>query len=775
MLTAMSSDGNRAGRSRKRPVDPPPLPPGPLRDLKAAVYELYLEADAPTLDEIESEIDTLADELSQLLHSGGVDADEEEAEVDSLLGAAPRRDTIGRIIGSPQLPPNQQDVVTVCVALARMGGRLPTHTVRRELRALVDQVRRLWRDARTTPAPPPPPRLGKPISECSPLALEVHRAIDMPGDDVDLPVLPVYVPRAHDARLAEAATACLRGQSRMVTLVGGSSTGKTRACWEAIQHLPQGWRLWHPIDPSRPRAAVKAIGEVGPYTVVWLNEAQHYLLTADPMVVDRIAAGLRTLLEEQHRRPVLVLATMWREYWNELTAPAVHGGSDPYGQARELLAGTDIPFADTFNDADLRTLHAAAAFDPRLRQAADHAEPGRITQYLAGVPELLQRYRNAPPAARAIIDVAIDARRLGHPLAIGRNLLERAAPGYLTDHDWHQAAEQPWLDNALAYTDTPSHGVPGPLTRIHHRPGDSGEPDAEPHYRLTDYLEQTGRTNRAGDFPPGSFWDAAATTITDPHLLHELGEQAAGRGRYRRAAQLYRTAADRGNTDALLDLVRLRERAGDRAGAEALARQAADHGNTAALRVLAGRREQAGDRAGAEALARQAADHGNTAALTELARLREQAGDRAGAEALARQAADHGNTAALTELARLREQAGDPAGAEALARQAADHGNTAALIYLARLGDVVRDPAGAEALSRQAADHGNTAALIYLARLRGRGPATPPAPRHSPGRPPTTAISSHCVSWPGCGNRPATPPAPRHSPATPPTTAISSH
>ena len=418
MLTAMSSDRTLAGRSRKRPVDPPQLPPGPLKDLKAAVYNLYLEADTPTFDEIESEIDTLADELSQEMHPGGLDPDEAEAEVESLLGAAPRRDTIGRIIGSPQLPPNQSDVVTVCVALARMGGRLPTHTIRRDLPALVDQVRRLWRDARTTPAPPPPPRLGKPIRECSPLGLEVHRAIDVSGHGGDLPVLPDYVPRAHDARLAEAVTACRRGQSRMVTLVGGSSTGKTRACWETIQHLPQGWRLWHPIDPSRPTAAGQAISEVGSYTVVWLNEAQYYLRTADPEVGERVSAGLRTLLDDAERRPVLVLATMWKQYWNALTASAKADGSDPYGQARELLAGTDIPVPDAFSDADLQALRSATSSDPRLRQAIDHAHAGEITQYLAGVPELLQRYRNAPPAARAIIDVAIDARRLGHPPAI---------------------------------------------------------------------------------------------------------------------------------------------------------------------------------------------------------------------------------------------------------------------------------------------------------------------------------------------------------------------
>ena len=125
----------------------------------------------------------------------------------------------------------------------------------------------------------------------------------------------------------------------MVTLVGESSTGKTRACWEAVQRLPAQWCLWHPIDPGRPEAAVRALHEVGPRTVVWLTEAQHYLLTADPALGEQIAAGLRTLLADSSRGPVLVLATMWPQYWAALTKPHTHVMPDPLSQARHLLAG----------------------------------------------------------------------------------------------------------------------------------------------------------------------------------------------------------------------------------------------------------------------------------------------------------------------------------------------------------------------------------------------------------------------------------------------------
>ncbi|WP_406368915.1 hypothetical protein [Streptomyces sp. NBC_01546] len=49
--------------------------------------------------------------------------------------------------------------------------------------------------------------------------------------------LPGYVSREHDRALGEAVRDVMAGHSRIVVLVGTSSTGKTRACWEAVQPL----------------------------------------------------------------------------------------------------------------------------------------------------------------------------------------------------------------------------------------------------------------------------------------------------------------------------------------------------------------------------------------------------------------------------------------------------------------------------------------------------------------------------------------------------------
>ena len=255
--------------------------------------------------------------------------------------------------------------------------------------------------------------------------------------------------------------------------MGGSSTGKTRACWQALERLrglEPGWRLWHPIDPQE---ALAQLPGAGPRTVLWLDEAQGYLDTADG-TGERVAARLRELLRDQVRGPVLVLGTLWPEYWDELTARPT-GGADPHAQSRELLAGRDIHVPEAFTGEQLRQLEETA--DPRLAQAAARSRDGQVIQYLAGAPDLLNRYRNAPPIARALIDAAMDDRRLRMHPALPRAFLEAAAPGYLTDTDWDLQPDD-WLDQGLGYTAKPAKGVRGPLAPIRPRPTPrcSGQP-----------------------------------------------------------------------------------------------------------------------------------------------------------------------------------------------------------------------------------------------------------------------------------------------------------
>jgi hypothetical protein len=199
---------------------------------------------------------------------------------------------------------------------------------------------------------------GRPLEEVTdPFALEMHRPVQPEDAPPGLPVMPPYVPREHDQVLGQVVRAAADGRSGIAVLVGGSSVGKTRACWEVLQILraqPDLWRLWHPIDPSRLDAALQELPGIGPRTVVWLNETQSYLDPADGGLGERVAAGLRELLRDPARAPVLVLvlATLWPRYWGTLTARP-DGGPDPHAQARELLAGHDITVPSAFTPAQL--------------------------------------------------------------------------------------------------------------------------------------------------------------------------------------------------------------------------------------------------------------------------------------------------------------------------------------------------------------------------------------------------------------------------------------
>ena len=519
MLSAMSSDEkSRSQRAIKRPR----VPPGPLADLKALLYQLYLEAKTPRLDQIEK--------WAAMAGQAGM----------------PGRDTVARIIGSATMPPSQADLVTVVTVLARAARwDDPDDAVRR--------ARDMWVAAgMATP-------VGVLLAEVTdPFALEVHRPVQPDREQAGLPDLPWYLQREHDAALAGMVTAAAQGRSQIAVLVGGSSTGKTRACWEALHPLrdqPGPWRLWHPIDPTRPDAALRDLPGIGPRTVVWLNEAQFYLDPAEAGLGERVAARLRELLRDPGRAPVLVLATLWQQFWDTLTDRPAADENDRHAQARDLLAGHDIAVDDALTPAQVRQL--AGAEDPRLALAAAAAkEDGRVIQFLAGAAELLARYRNAEPPAKALIHAAMDARRLGMGAGLPHAFLEAAAPGYLTDDQWDQLGED-WLKQALAYTAKPCKGVRGPLTRIRPRPAEhaarhrrdqpaSMATAAGPLYRLADYLDQHGRAHRASQIPPAGFWPAAAAHAA-PGDQAALGDAADARGLYRDAAQLHKNAAAAGN------------------------------------------------------------------------------------------------------------------------------------------------------------------------------------------------------------------------------------
>jgi len=389
-----------------------------------------------------------------------------------------------------------------------------------------------------------------------------------------------------------------------------------------------------------------------------------------------------------------------------------------------------------FSPAEQNRARAAAARDPRLREALEAAGYG-LTQTLAAAPQLVARWEDAQaadPYAWAVLTAALDAARLGARAPLTAGFLRDAAPGYCTSA---QQAEAPgnWFEQALAFATGKLHGAAAPLS-----PAGIGMGQVAG-YTAADYLVQHASRKRHSARVPASTWDAVLRHVRDPADAMRLADSARCRLLYRYAIPLYRHAADAGDGLAarrLADLLTQRgdlgelralAEAGDRPGAAALADLLAERGDLdGAAQILRDLAETGDEQAGTD-LARLLARRGNLGELRALA----EAGDRPGAAALADLLAERGD---LDEL-RGRVDADDAEAAWRLAILLAERGELgeaaqilrersavgagytpeALVAFLVRFGDPGE---AAQILRNQAeAGDGSTAALVDLLAQRG--------------------------------------------------------
>jgi hypothetical protein len=491
----MSSD-------RPRLVEFKPVPPGPLADLKDALRRLYLSARPATLDDIHDAIERLDDAA----------AENPAVTVDAI----PARDAIRGILGDATFPANLQNVIAVAAGLLhrhRTRDALVHATVRGN--PDVEHIRRLWELAALQRP------LGRLISEITPRNLMVSRAL---GDTH----LPPYVKRPHDEELRKLVDAAEAGTSGIAILVSDSTSGKTRACYEALRGLGPDWRVW-PTSEG-PAAILADLSRVGPRTVVWLDEAQEYLIV--PPQADAIANGLLGLLTDRDRAPVLILGTLWPESRDALVRRF---------PSNRLVEGCFIPVPVVFDEQARQA--ALETGDPHLVEAVQSAQDGAVVQYLAGVPDLMDRVENASAPARALFEAVGDARRFGHAEEIPEVLLIAAAPGYLDGRERRRLDRDPhWTVTTFESLSWLGSGDMSPL-----HPSDDGTT-----HRLEDYLDQHLRRTRRTVPPPAAFWEACVAHTPPPHL-NRLGRFASERFLYDYAISLHRRAADVGDTDSLAE------------------------------------------------------------------------------------------------------------------------------------------------------------------------------------------------------------------------------
>ena len=523
-------------------------------------------------------------------------------------------------------------------------------------------------------------------------------------------------------------------------MVGGSSTGKTRAVYEAIRAELPDWRLLHPADATDLTSAVSAGRLPRSGVVIWLDEAQHYLTGPDRLTIGVVRALLNS------DQPMLLVATMWPHWYERLVSPPPAGRPlaeaedaeeiDPHWHSRQILtnAARVVRLAG-FNKAEYVRAERCAGEDPRLATAIQDSHYG-LTEVLAAAPQLVDRFEHAADSyAKAIMTAAIDFRRLGYNATI----YGRVAPdgrGGLS----HRTADCQRTPRLVHHRHRLRHPTPARATSsLIPVPGTSMGTIIG--YTIADYLLQHGQATRRDIPPPAAIWNAAARHITDltvrlalareayrqelfqhaellatpaalsgnPMAMTILARSLQHVGQVKQAEEWHRRAADTGNTHSMLALARWLERAGQAEEAEEWYRRAAEVGNVEIILVLANRLRRAEQLEEAEYWYRRAAETDHPQALLTLARWLDRNG-QAEAEEWYRRAAGTGDHDAMLVLARWLEPQAE---AEEWYRRAARTGNPHARRWLARW---LEPQAEAEEWYRRAARTGNSEAMVALAR-----------------------------------------------------------
>ena len=589
---------------------------------------------------------------------------------------------------------------------------------------------------------PPPPQIstgakpvyGRPVQDWDPVELGVHPVIG--GGQ-----LPVYVCRPHDELLRTMLDPAVPA-SRLVVVRGGSSTGKTRAAYEAVSAQLADWQLDYPLDPGGLAARLEA--GIPARSVLWLGELRQYADAEDGRAV------LGRLADLLNGKGQLVITTMWPEQWAAYTAAARArpGNADPFGTAGQLLerlpelTGRDparinparggvMDIPDHFTPAELEAAaHTGdAVLTAAVAAAASAGQNGQVTQFLAGVPDLLRRHAGpgGDPYGQAIITAAMDATRLGHARQLPAPLLQDAAVGYLSDAQ-RTAEMTSWRDTALVWATAELHGAVRALQPV---PPATGTGVVG--YQIADYLDQQARRTRQDQLGPSSLWDAFTAHATSADDLNRLGRAARDRGLYRHAAALWTTAVALGNTDAASWLIGHLRRVnpGDTIRAAGWVAARASLGDPGQVASLLEALREAGTAEAIRALL--ARDPAGTASLNSswdvvsLVRTLREAGAHDAAHALAMRAAGQASLGDAGDVAMLLQQlhmiGADNAVGTLLAREPAgqvplsDAGDVGSLLQeLCRAGadDQVRT-----LLARDPARHaslGNTGDVAWLLR-----------------------------------------------------------
>jgi hypothetical protein len=337
-----------------------------------------------------------------------------------------------------------------------------------------------------------------------------------------------------------------RTDGGLLVLVGDSCTGKTRLLYEmACKVLPDFAVLAPELGNGGPVNLLAESGRSPGRLIIWLDELQRFL--GGPYLVDGDTpvkpAAVQQLLDGPE--PVIVVGTLWPEYATELRAtendPNTSQPTARYPRAMEILDRRTSVSLATFSRAERAAATALAATDARIARAL--ADPDyNVTEVLAGAPELVRRYEEAPRTHRAVVDAAVDVHRLGLGFPVCEDFLSEASRGYLRDGSPDVSGLGPVIAE-LSSSSRPVDRATAPLIPV--RGGDDRRILG---YHVSDFLQQQLFQRRAGELIAGSLWSAllasVRTALVGPDLAR-AADEARKRGLYRYFVELASVGATR--------------------------------------------------------------------------------------------------------------------------------------------------------------------------------------------------------------------------------------
>lgn len=366
-----------------------------------------------------------------------------------------------------------------------------------------------------------------------PVLLGVHPSPIRAVATADLsPKVPAYVPRDVTEHLAWALTA-----APFVLIVGDATAGKTRLAYETVRQLLPDHRLVVPDQPAHLPELADAAGD----RVIWLDDLERCLgpngLTADVVAaLTRRNGGhtvlLGTIRSQEHAR----LSPRWE---HDAEAPGQlwsRHGRDVVRLAYEIHLGR------RWSDAEIG--RALDSTDPRVTEAARHADEFGIAEYLAAGPQLLAEWRDAwspgnHPRGAALVAAAVDVCRAGVRRGVGVDLLRRLHGHHLAARGGSALRPEPF-DSALAWATEALHATSSLLV-----------PVGRDRYRPFGYLIDAAETDPCQPDVPANTWQVLIARMPAHDCWH-IG-QAAYLGRHLdHALAAFERAAAAGNTAAEL-------------------------------------------------------------------------------------------------------------------------------------------------------------------------------------------------------------------------------